>query len=72
MSVPVRMLPGAHRPEGALAWLNELVANGEVRGVIVIAVDANGDIDPRVFGEVRCIEVAWAGARLTDHALHGE
>jgi hypothetical protein len=68
----VRMLPGAHRPEGALSWLSELLAEGEVSGVMVVAVYGNGDTDSRIFGEVKRYSVAFAGAILTDHAINGD
>lgn len=68
----VRMLPGAHRPEGALSWLSELLARGDTRGVIVIAASAEGNVEPRVFGDVRRFEFAFAGCVLSDHSISGD
>lgn len=72
MSGEVKMLPGAHRPEGALSWLSELLAGGKVRGVVVIAVDQDGRVDPRIFGDVRRFELAFAGAVLSEHSVNGD
>ncbi len=68
----VVMLPGADRPEGALNWLAELLGNGDAAGVVVIAVDKHGRLDPRVFGLVRRYELAFAGAILAHHSVTGD
>lgn len=68
----VAMLPGAHRPEGALAWLNELLANDAARGVIVAAIDQDGSVDCRIFGVARRMELAFTGAVLSEHSVNGD
>lgn len=68
----VEMLPGAERPEGALSWLGEVIGNGGIEGVIVISIDENGCVDPRIFGKARRYSIAFAGAVLTDHAVNGD
>ena len=69
----VKMLPGAHRPEGALSWLGELLAGeGPPCGVIVVATDSEGNIETRLFGNVRRYSLTYAGAVLTDHAMNGD
>ena len=76
MSGTVRMIPGgAHRPHGAMAWLSEIIVEGReprVRGVIVIAIDEDGNCDTRIFGDARRYELAWAGAVLSNHSVNGD
>lgn len=69
----VRMLPGAHRPDGALSWLHQVLGNGDKPpGIIVAAIDKDGSVDVRVFGCAKRNSLAFAGAILTHHAVSGD
>lgn len=61
---PVVALPGCTRPEDALSRLNELLSNQRPKGIIVITLEENGDVDARVFGTLERQHVTWAAARL--------
>lgn len=67
-------LPGAHRPDDALKFLREALADDDetIRGVILTTVNADGSSDTRIYGEVRRFEIAYAGAVLSDHAVNGD
>jgi hypothetical protein len=45
---------------------------GGCRGVVLVAVYDSGQADPRIFGDVRRYELAWAGAVLAEHSVNGE
>lgn len=65
------MLPGAERVEDAMKFIAEAAAGG-ARGVIVISVDDDGNIDPRVFGLVKRGETAFCGAYLSADSVRGD
>lgn len=67
----VHMLGGT-RPDVALAFLNEGLANESAAGFVVVAVDASGGCDLRVFGNVPRYSLTYAAALLNDHAMNGE
>jgi hypothetical protein len=46
------------------------IGTSNAKGIIVMFVEPNGAIDPRVFGDVRLNELAFAGARLTEYAVN--
>ncbi len=68
-AAPVVAIAGAERPQDALKRMHEILANEKPKGIIVITVGADGEVDTRLYGEFKRTDVAWAGAQLTNEAF---
>ena len=66
---PVVALLGEARPEDALKRLNEALSNENPKGIVVLVLSQEGDVDIRTFGQWKRGDIAWAGASLTREAF---
>ncbi len=55
--------------EAAPDWLRRLIAEGALKGVVLMTIAPDTTVGSRIFGDVRRFDLAYMGACLTERAL---